>query len=308
MLPPIRRLGLLCSACMLLSCASIERSVPLVLPAAGADADNAYLVGRQLQLARSALDAARLYRQALLADPQHVNARNGLATVLAEQGDFSASIALWQGLTAQLGSDAGPAAAYLFSNLGYAYFLSGQYAAAQQAQERACLLDPANPLAWERLASTLDKIGDAARAARMVRQAQALAAHDLHADAALAGVAPDAGWARVELIVGADGLLTLQRSAPPALPASASLEIANGNGVPGLARATALRVRDPAVRVVRLTNDGAFTVQRTRIEYRPALRALARRLAQQVQPDALLVEARAGLATDVRLVLGRNAS
>ena len=308
---PVQRFGVLCSACMLLACATVEhRALPV-----GADA--ASRMGREHQLARRSVDAVRLYRQALLADSQHVNARNGLATALAEQGDLRGAIALWQALTAQLGTDAGPATAYLFSNLGYAYFLDGQYDAAREAQERACLLDPMHADAWQRLATTLFKAGDAARAARMARQADTLKRHDVRIDAALAGrsmlaAAPaampaDDGWARVELVTGADGLLTLQRTAARSVAATASLEISNGNGVPGMARATSRRVRDDGVRLVRLTNEAGFGVRRTRIEYQPAFRAVAQRLAQQVQPDAVLVEAPRGARTGLRLVLGHNA-
>jgi tetratricopeptide (TPR) repeat protein len=312
---PVQRFGLLCGACMLLACAAVRHAPPMSMPLAPIGADEAYLMGRQHQLARSSADAVRLYRQALLADPQHINARNGLATALAEQGDFSGAVVIWQDLIAQLQGDAGPGAAYLFSNLGYAYFLAGQYAAAQQAQERACLLDPANPHAWQRLANTLDRAGDAQRALRIQRQALALLTHDLQRDAALAGAdVPDDGWARVTLTAGADGLLTLQRTGAqtagvgtPA-PETASLEISNGNGVPGMARAVAARVRDPALRLVRLTNADGFGVRRTRIEYKPALRAIAARLAQQVQPDAVLVEAPGSARTGQRLVLGHNAT
>jgi tetratricopeptide (TPR) repeat protein len=312
---PVQRFGLLCGACMLLACAAVRHAPPMSMPLAPIGADEAYLMGRQHQLARSSADAVRLYRQALLADPQHINARNGLATALAEQGDFSGAVVIWQDLIAQLQGDAGPGAAYLFSNLGYAYFLAGQYAAAQQAQERACLLDPANPHAWQRLANTLDRAGDAQRALRIQRQALALLTHDLQRDAALAGAdVPDDGWARVTLTAGADGLLTLQRTGAqtagvgtPA-PETASLEISNGNGVPGMARAVAARVRDPALRLVRLTNADGFGVRRTRIEYKPALRAIAARLAQQVQPDAVLVEAPGSARTGLRLVLGHNAT
>ena len=212
---PVQRFGLLCSACMLLACTTVRHAPPVPLAVAPIGPDAAYLMGRQHQLARSNADAIVLYRQALLADPHHVNARNGLAAALAEQGEFRAAIDLWQGLIAELSSDTDPATAYLFSNLGYAYFLAGDDAAAQQAQERACLLDPANPHHWQRLASTFERTGDATRALRMQRQALALLQHDVRVDAALAGAVTetqDDGWARVTLVAGADGLLTLQRS------------------------------------------------------------------------------------------------
>lgn len=318
---PFKRLGVLCAACTLFACSTFERpapSMPLAFAAIGAD--EAYLMGRQHQLARGAADANRLYRQALAADPQHVNARNGLATVLAEQGDFTGAIALWQSLTAAPGAGAG--AAYLFNNLGYAYFLNGQYALAQQAQQRACRLDPSNPLVWQRLAITLDKLGDTVRAERLQRQAQALMAHDLHADMALAGggaaltaalTAPDDGWAQVELVAGADGLLTLSRTRARArdiaatVMRSATLEITNGNGMPGMARAMAGKVRAADLRIVRLANENGFGVRHTRIEYRPPFKALAERLAAQVQPGAPVVESQQGVQADLRLVLGRDA-
>lgn len=298
----LRPWGVLGAACLLLSCAVLDRPT---LGFAGLGADEAYLMGRQHQLARSRQDAMRLYRAALLDDPRHRNARNGLATLLAEQGDFAGAIALWQGLTQEWNREA-----WLFSNLGYAYYLDGQYAAAQQAQARACQLDPANAQAWQRLAMTLEKLGDPVRALRMQRQALALLEHDAQADAALAGTRADA-WATVTLATGADGLLTLQRTDAPRVaavaPTLASLEISNGNGVPGMARAIALQVRDRGVQLVRITNENGFGVRRTRIEYQSPFYAVAQHLAQQVQPDAVLVEAPGGARTNLRLVLGRNA-
>lgn len=286
------RFGVLCGASLLMACAGDARRT-----GADADADAAYGAGRALQMAHSSDAAMRAYKTVLTTSPQHVDARNGMASILAERGDMEGAIALWQGLIAERGSDA-----YLFGNLGHAYFLSGRYAEAQQAQQRACLLDPANAQHWQRLASTLEKIGDAERALRMQRQALALLEHDLPTDVDVVGVAGIAGMAQLVLIQGIDGMLTLQRTEHPT-----SLEIANGNGVPGMARATARRLLDPALRVALLSNAAGFGVQHTRIEYRPAARTAAERLAQQIQPDAVLIAATRGLGTDLRLVLGRNA-
>jgi len=61
------------------------------------------------------------------------------------------------------------------------------------------------------------------------------------------------------------------------------------------------------LRSVRLSNETGYGVRRTRIEYQPAFRDMAERLAQQVQPGAPLVAAQSMSQADLRLVLGRDA-
>lgn len=83
------------------------------------------------------------------------------------------------------------------------------------------------------------------------------------------------------------------------------LEISNGAGRQGLARLMSHRLRDPALKVVRLTNEKSFNVRATRIEYQGAFRTAAQRLARHMGSGEPVEVGIAGPA-DVRLVLGRD--
>ena len=84
----------------------------------------------------------------------------------------------------------------------------------------------------------------------------------------------------------------------------AALEISNGNGRQGMARMLSRQLRDPGLKIVRLTNEKGFAVRQTRIEYRAAFRGVAERLAQRYAAG-IPVPVDAG-RVDVRLVLGRD--
>ena len=329
-------LPLLCSG-VLLACSS-----PSLQPYAGTSAvpaaDDSYLRGRDLYLARRYGEAIVAYQAALRIDATHVNARNGLAIAYAEQRDFARAIPIWRELTRDVALASGPASAFLFSNLGYAYLLSGDFDAAQVALEKACLLDPLNHRAWQYLGEALLKLGQEERGRQMLRQAEALREHDFRADYATANGGTrlpaieqavktdrrpvDDTWASVEVIRRDDGILELRRvpakaaalhSAPvddaagPALvpEAVARLEISNGNGRQGLARLVSRQLRDPGLKVVRLTNEKGFDVRQTRVEYQPAFRTAAERLARHVGTGAPVEVSMAGHA-DVRLVIGHD--
>ena len=320
------------SACLALgACASHVAHAPLLAPPP--DADAAYVAGRRHFDAGDLPAAQAAYELALRSAPRHVHARNGLAVLHAQRGEHAAAIAHWLALTQEAGTPR-PQQAYLFSNLGHAYALSGRDALALPALEQACLLDPLNALAWQHLAQVLERLGQRERAAVMRRQAQSLQEHDLRRDAALLrGEAPAPAsapapepeapaMARID-IVQSDGLARLQRvpaaargapvaalapgvaATPAAGVARPRLEILNGNGVPGMAAALARSLAGAAVQVVRLGNDTSFQVARTRVEYRPAqeqaARQLARRLGSQVQ-----VLAAECPSSELRLILGHD--
>ena len=324
----------LAAACACLGLAACTTQLAHAPGPAWPDADSAYAAGRQ-HFERGDLPAAQAaYEQALRHAPRHVNARNGLAVLHAQRGEHDAAIAGWLALTQEAGTPQ-PWQAYLFSNLGHAYYLSGRDAQALTALEQACLLDPLNALAWQHLAQVLERLGQHARAAVMRRQAASLQAHDLRRDLALLhgepqrqpvpAQAPDAAaMARVE-ITQVDGMARLQRvpaarslpvaaSVPVALAPSAPhprLEIVNGNGVPGLAAALARSLAGGPVQVVRLANESSFQVTRTRIEYRPAQEQAARQLARQLGTQVrtqVQTQAADCPASELRLVLGRDLS
>jgi tetratricopeptide (TPR) repeat protein len=343
----VKRLSVLCTGALLLACADLgEHGTPS--PAALRKADAAYVQGRGQYLARRYGDAMQSYRAALQADPSHVNARNGLATLYAERREFGEAIRIWRALTDNASMASGPHAGFLFNNLGYAYFLAGDYPHARVALEKACLLDPLSARAWQYLGETLQMLGQPERAAHMLRQAKALREHDLRSDYAAAGgtvraeavevavTAPapeDREWATTEVRVSADGMLELRRtpaarpgaaraqaaaapitppqaaapSTPPeaAAPDVALLEIRNGNGVTGMAKALSRQIGDPGLKVVRLTNAPGFKVQHTRVEYQRASRPAAERLAERID-GAQLVEVDGVQGADMRLVLGRD--
>ena len=323
------RLAAACACLGLAACTTQLAHVP-VWP----DADAAYTAGRQ-HFERGDLPAAQAaYEQALRHAPRHVNARNGLAVLHAQRGEHDAALAHWLALTQEAGTPQ-PRQAYLFSNLGHAYYLSGRDAQALTALEQACLLDPLNAQAWRHLAQVLERLGQHERAAVMRRQAASLQEHDVRRDMALLRAeappklapepVPDApAMARVE-ITQSDGMARLRRvpsAVVRSVPAAASqsvalvpaaraphprLEIVNGNGVPGLAAALARSLAGAPVQVVRLANETRFQVARTRVEYRPAqeqaARQLARQLGAQVQTQAADCP-----ASELRLVLGRDLS
>ena len=328
-------LSRLAAACACLGLAACTTQLAHAPVAAWPDADAAYVAGRQ-HFERGDLSAAQAaYEQALRHAPRHVNARNGLAVLHAQRGEHAAAIAHWLALTQETGM-ARPQQAYLFSNLGHAYYLSGRDAQALPVLEQACLLDPLNALAWQHLAQVLERLGQHERAALMRRQAASLQDHDLRRDlAVLRGAAapqlvpapapapvPEASaMARVE-ITQSDGMARLQRvpaavrSVPAAvperpMPAAAAprprLEIVNGNGVPGMAAALARSLAGAPVQVVRLANETSFQVARTRVEYRPAQEQAARQLARQLGPQ-VQTQAADCPASELRLVLGRDLS
>ena len=324
----LKRLSSAIAVSLLFACADVGYRTPWVPAAPVASADDAYLVGRSQHMAQRYDQALVSYQAALAAMPGHVNASNGLAALYAERGNVAQAILMWQNMTNEAAADAG--SAYLFSNLAYAYFLSGDFKQGLGMLEKACVLDQLNPHVWQHLGDALYKLGQPERAQAMYRQAQALRGHDIKADYAIvktptmpatagAAAAVDGGWAATEILETASGMFVLHTK-PGSRPAEASvfpasvqplretpalLEVRNGNGVTGMAKRVGRTLNPLDLRVVRLSNQKGFGVARTRIEYQPAFRTAAERLALRFgAARAYPVSKDAG--AEIRLIIGRD--
>lgn len=193
--PAVKTLSAACASALLVACADLGQlgRPPAASARGGLSADDAYVLARQQHLASRWPAAIDNYQAALRADPRHLNANNGLATLYAEQGLLPKAIGMWRELTVDAPDSA--ATAYIHSNLGYAYLLNGDYQLAIASLERACVLDPFNPRAWRHLGNALLKVGEESRAARMFKQADTLEKHDVRGDYATTGATPAAAVA-----------------------------------------------------------------------------------------------------------------
>ena len=89
---------------------------------------------------------------------------------------------------------------------------------------------------------------------------------------------------------------------------AARLEVANGNGVNGMAKRIGSTLGQKGIAVSRLTNERPYTQQATKIQYRAGYEQAAESLKRAMNGHAVLVQASDLSAhTDVRLVLGRDA-
>lgn len=278
----------------------------------GGNADGWYQLGR-VQLAQGRLESAEsALRHALELAPHHGAARSALGVLLARRGDLAGAVNAFQAAV-QEGATAGA-----YNNLGYALYLQGKYAEAVDALGKASVLEPGNGRAWHNLGLALEKAGDPGRARLAYGHAEALVATVPPAVAIPAGPATSAPVvdALVELAPGifelrGPGMAPAVRGhdLPPAptTPSTYRLEIANGNGVPGLARRIGAQLAAAGLPTARLGNQKPYVQSVTEIQYREGYAAAASQVGEHVPGGARLraVGEGAGRA-DIRLVLGRD--
>ena len=93
----------------------------------------------------------------------------------------------------------------------------------------------------------------------------------------------------------------------PSAPQLGQLEIANGNGAPGLAKRFRRALAQLGIPVGRLSNDKPYRQQQTTIEYRPGYRQQAAELQAALRGQATLKDAGPRSRAELRLVLGKDA-
>jgi hypothetical protein len=93
-------------------------------------------------------------------------------------------------------------------------------------------------------------------------------------------------------------------SLPPAVPIT--IEVLNGVGVDGLARAVTMRLRERGLDVVSYGNAGMDTLSTTQVVARSGDSTLARRVQEVLGAGAVVVDPDPTLLLDVSVVLGRD--
>jgi len=265
-------------------------------------AHSLYNSGRKLHRESRLTAAEQHYQQALRLDPSHMDAQNALAAIEASRGDLETAIKLLSNL-----AETYPEAAHVHANLGYAYYLKGQYPLAQEALERATMLDPSNENAWSKLNLVISE---------MNRQEMLL--HRLEDDKHL--VKADDAMDIKSVMPGVYTMhypdeqrslkLTTQVPLPPLRSVADKLEsrveLVNGNGVNGLARALRGVISDEQWKIVRTRNNKHFGVKFTRIEYTASYYPAARSLADSIGVDAVCLSNNHQEGSNLRLVLGHD--
>ena len=272
--------------------------------------DPHYQIGRSHQ-ARLQYDAAiAAYRKSLEANPNNAEAHNALGVIYASQGKYELAVN-----ELKVALALAPRAAHIHNNLGYAYLLAGRNEDALAALNVAVGLDPANGRSRENLRTVQTRLGLDAAAQPHV-QLPAAAAAETRSPAS-GEVAVHSAGAGPRLLTVAPNIYELRQETAPQVktgsplgtgPETTKLEIANGNGVTGLAKRTRSSLQRKGYAVARLTNQAPYTQMITEIQYRQGLEQQARRLNAFLSTPAKLVET-SQLRRDVgvRLVLGRDA-
>lgn len=235
-------------------------------------ADAMYHTGRYFQGQIRYEQAQQAYREALAANPDHVPALNGLAIIAASQGRFAEAERHFQQAIALAPNDA-----YLYNNLGYAYLRADRPDEGQTALARAVDLDPDNPHYTANFATATEHL-----AQRRQRLAAASARDAVRKEA-------EAAARRID---DADGLL---------------LEVANGNGVRGMAARTAGLLKEFGLPAARLTNARPYRQWQTEIQYLAGHAHEADRVRELLPVAARLVETPAmQRGIELRVVVGHD--
>lgn len=314
----IRMAGAICAVGTVAGCASDQKfAQPSVVPVMAVrhsveSADGYYALGRYHHGGNRLADARSAYESALRLDPGHERAANALAVLHAQSGDLQQARSMLAALIERR-----PRVGHLHGNLGYVHLLAGDYDAARHALETALALDPGDRRARANLAVVLAKTGAPPATVKKTEEAPRPAAasgvpearssvSDFARAPAITQVAPHVYTLNTGGARQAPAAPPVPMRAAPAAMHPVRIEVSNGNGVRGMAKAVAAIIGNTHLIVARLTNQKPFNVQKTHVRFRKGFESEASRLARHLGPG-IPVEAEPGsIATDIRVVLGRD--
>lgn len=295
-------------------------------------ADPFYQLGRDYHR-RGMYDAAIVaYRKALLANPANAEIRNALGVSYASRGQYAQAVSELREALALA-----PSASHIHNNLGYTYLLAGRTAEAVAALQTAVGLDSGNRRSRDNLELAQQRLGREGKPGAVAMPAEEPAKPESSLPMQVANtttslrlemVAPNifelrqnevpSGGMQLAAPAGREPVAAKMTRAPAprrtnvdngVAPGAASLrlEVANGNGVTGLARRTSRYLQDKGYAAARLTNQRPYRQAATEIHYRNGQQDQARELNALLREPVRLVEsARLKSGIGIRLVLGRD--
>lgn len=277
-----------------------------------------YRLGRYHQDRGELEQAMAAYNYAIARDPRAPLPRMAAAVIHAQQGRLSQARAMLLAVSVDH-----PALVQPLNNLGYVYYLQGDYAAAADTFRAALTVEPGNTRALNNLRLAEGAGLRGASPAAQVTAAPAQSAPEAAPEAAAPAAQVQEG--RLRLVQTASNVYELQ-AVPPAAPhrvvladeariparhaggTAVRLEIANGNGTTGLAKRFHDVLAAQGLKASRLTNAKPYGQPTTRIEFRSGFEAQADRLRVALGGKAVLQKAaQLPAAADLRLLLGKDA-
>lgn len=272
-----------------------------------------YQLGHKHQLQGNLDMALTGYTYAIARDPRHMEARNAAAAIHAQQGRLDQARAMMLAVIADY-----PSVSQAHNNLGYIDYLRGEHAGAAQEIQRALVLDPLNRRAQNNLRLVESALAAAAPVLPLTPLSVAVA---MTAPAAVAAPVPER-MSQLELIQVVPNVYELKmpslvvplvamqpaplRAAPAALGPS-RVDVANGDGTPGLARRVGELLGQRGFPVARLSNQRPFGQRTTRVQYRPGYALQAEALSKLIDGPVQLAPVQSLAASaDLRVVLGRD--
>lgn len=309
----------LLTALLLSSCAGVPPQLRLMFQPAeqvrhgSSDVAAAYYrLGRYHQDAGDLELALTAYTYASARAPKAPEPRIAAAAIHAQQGRLAQARAMLRQVCEEY-----PALAQPLNNLGYVYYLEGDYEAATQAFRAALAREPGSERARNnlRLAEGASVRGVAAlETIAALPAAPAPEPVPAAAPAAASAATPALAAGGMQLVRTAPNVYELRAAPAAATPAPtpaaamAKLEIANGHGADGLARRFQQTLALRGIVATRLTNMQPFGQATTRIEFAPGQETAARTLQEALggKPPLRLAD-RSAVAGGVRLVLGKDA-
>lgn len=235
-----------------------------------------------------AIDA---YRKAIAADARNIEAYNALGVALARSGRYQdAETTLRQAVALA------PGRTHVRNNLGYVLLMAGKPLEAVVELKAVVDQDGNNAIARANLRDAMDRSAAAAPATTVA------VARPLPVDPAVGRTSVDAPVAVPAPAVAIPITSSLDKPVR-----TATLEVSNGNGVPGMAARVGHWLEQKGMPTERLSNQQPFTQRLTVVQYRVGHEQAARQVAESLPANAM-AEPRPtpGLRSDVRVILGRD--